>query len=134
MSALLSSYQRNAAVKEVREKRTIDPVSGHRPPTDRRHTRCNNNKHNKHNNNNNNNSKINNNNNNNNNLIQVSTVSRDSAVIVDRSKFGLINNRYLRNKSLFVRNYVDECSLDIVVLTETWLTKEDTTSVSNFRR
>ena len=70
----------------------------------------------------------------NNTLIQVPTVSRDSAVIVDKCKFGLINARCLRNKSLFVRNYVDECSLDTVALTETWLTDEDTTSVSELCR
>ena len=53
---------------------------------------------------------------------------------MDKCKFALINARSLRNKSLFVRNYVDECSLDIVALTETWLTDEDTTSVSELCR
>ena len=81
----------------ARKQRTLDSLIGHRPPTGRPHTRCNNNH-----------------------LIQVPTVSWDSA------KFGLINARSLRNKSLFVRNYVEECSLDIVALTETWLTDEDT--------
>ena len=90
-----------------RKQRTINPVIGHRPPIDRPHTRRNNN-----------------------NLIQVPTVTRDSTVFVDKAKFCLINARSLRNKSLFVRDYVDECSLDIVALTETWLTDEDTTSVS----
>ena len=80
----------------ARKQRTIDSVIGHRPPKDRPLIRCNNN-----------------------NLLQVPTVSRprDSAVIVDKSKFGLINARSLRNKSMFVRNYVDECSLDIVAPT-----------------
>ena len=50
-------------------------------------------------------------------------LTRDSTVFVDKAKFCLINARSLRNKSLFVRNYVDECSLDIVALTETWLTR-----------
>ena len=84
---------------------------GHQPPTDRPHTRRNNH-----------------------NLIQVPTVTRDSTVFVDKAKFCLINARSLRNKSLFVRDYVDECSLDIVALTETWLTDEDTTSVSELCR
>ena len=96
----------------ARRHRTIDLVIGHRPPKDRPHTRSNNT----------------------NNIIQVPTVSRDSAVIVGNCKFALINARSLRNKSLFVRNYVDECSLDIVALTETWLTDEDTTSVSELCR
>ena len=96
----------------ARRHRTIDLVIGHRPPKDRPHTRSNNT----------------------NNLIQVPTISRDWAVIVDKCKFALINARSLRNKSLFVRNYVDECSLDIVALTETWLTDEDTTSVSELCR
>ena len=52
----------------ARKQRTIDSVIRHRPPKDRPHTRCNNN-----------------------NLIQVPTVSRVSAVIVDKSKFGFIN-------------------------------------------
>ena len=97
----------------ARKQRTIDSVIGHiyRPFKDRHHTRCNNN-----------------------NLIQVPTVSRDSAVIGDKSKFGLINARSLRNISLFVRIYVDECTLDIVALTETRLTDEDTTSVSELCR
>ena len=94
-----------------RKQRTINPVIGYRPPTDRPHTRRNNN-----------------------NLIQVPTVTRDSTVFVDKAKFCLINARSLRNKSLFVRDYVDECSLDIVALTETWLTDEDTTSVSELCR
>ena len=54
----------------ARKPRTIDSLIGHRPPKDRPHTGCNNN-----------------------NLIQVPTVSRDSAVIVDKSKFGVINAR-----------------------------------------
>ena len=94
-----------------RKQRTINPVIGHRPPTDRPQTRRNNN-----------------------NLIQVPTVTRDSTVLVDKIKFCLINARSLRNKSLFVRNYVDECLLNIVALTETWLTDEDTTSVSELCR
>ena len=44
---------------------------------------------------------------------------------MDKSKFGLINARSLRNISLFLRNYVAECSL-----IETWLTDEDATSLS----
>ena len=94
-----------------RKQRTINPVIGHRPPTDRPHTR-----------------RINNN------LIQVPTVTQDSTVLVDKAKLCLINARSLRNKSLFVRSYVDECSLDIVALTETWLTDEDTTSFSELCR
>ncbi len=94
-----------------RKQRTINPVIGHRPPTDRPHTRRNNN-----------------------NLIQVPIVTQDSTVLVDKAKLCLINARSLRNKSLFVRNYVDECSLDTVALTETWLTDEDTTSVSELCR
>jgi len=66
----------------------------------------------------------------NNNLVQVPTVAWDLAVIVDKSKFCLINARSLQNKSLFVCNYVDMCSLDIVALTDTWLTDDDKTSVS----
>ena len=92
-----------------RKQSKINSVIGHRPPKDRPHTRSNNN------------------------LIQVPTVSRDSAVIVDKSKYGLINVRSLQNKSLFARNYVDECSLDIVARTEPWLTDEDTTYVSELR-
>ena len=61
-------------------------------------------------------------------------LTRDSTVFVDKAKFCLINVRSLRNKSLFLRNYVDECSLDIVALTETWLTDKDTTSVSELCR
>ena len=36
----------------------------------------------------------------------------------------------LRNKTLLVRDYVDDCSADIVALTETWLGDEDKASVS----
>ena len=96
----------------ARRHRTIYLVIGHRPPKDRPHTRSNNT----------------------NNPIQLPTISRDSAVIVDKCKFALINARSLRNKSLFVRNYVDECSLDSVALTETWLTDEGTTSVPELCR
>ena len=65
---------------------------------------------------------------------KVPIVTRDSTVPVDKTKFGLVNARSLRNKSLFVRNYVDNCSVDIVALTETWLTDENTTSVSELCR
>ena len=95
----------------ARKQRTIDSVIGNLPRKDRPYTRCNKN-----------------------NLIQVPTVSRESAVIVDKSKFGLMNARSLRNKSLFVHNYVDDGSLDIVALTKTWLTDEDTTYVSELCR
>ena len=55
----------------VRKQRLIDSVIGHWPSNDRPHTRCNNN----------------------NLILQVPTVSQDSAVIVDKSEFGSINAR-----------------------------------------
>ena len=111
MSALLSGYLRNAAVGEVHENKeqSIDSVVGHLPPNDRPHTRCNNN-----------------NNNNNNKLLQVG--------IGCNRRFGVINAMSLRNKSLFVCNYVDKCLLDIVALTETWLSDEDSIFVSELCR
>ena len=95
----------------ARKEKKIDLVIGHRPPTDRPHTRCNNN-----------------------NLTQVPTVTRDSAVIVDKSKVGLINARSLRNKSLFVIMSTSVYYLTLLVLTGTWLTDDDTISVSDVCR
>ena len=108
MSALLSGYLRNAAVEEVHENKeqSIDSVVGHLPPNDRPHTRCNNN--------------------NNNKLLQVG--------IGCNRRFGVINAMSLRNKSLFVCNYVDKCSVDIVALTETWLSDEDSIFVPELCR
>jgi len=94
----------------AQKQRTINPVIGHQPLTNWPHTH------------------------NNNNLIQIPTVAWDLAVIMDKSKFGLINAISLRNKSLFVCNFVDKCSLDIVALTDIWLTDDDKTSVSELCR
>ena len=61
-----------------------------------------------------------------NNIIHVSTVAV--------SKFVLNNARSLWRKSLFVRNYIDQWSRDIVALTEIWLTDEHNISVSELCR
>ena len=53
---------------------------------------------------------------------------------VSNTKFALINARSLRNKTLVVRDYVDDCSVDIVALTETWLGDSDKASVSELCR
>ena len=53
---------------------------------------------------------------------------------VSKTNFALINARSLRNKTLVVRDYVDDCSVDIVALTGTWLGDEDKASVSELRR
>ena len=53
---------------------------------------------------------------------------------VSKTKFALINVKSLRNKTLLVRDYVDDCSADIVVLTETWLGDEDNALVSELCR
>ena len=53
-----------------------------------------------------------------------------------KTKFALINVRSLRNKTLLVHDYTDDCSADIkiVALTETWLRDEDNASVSELCR
>ena len=53
---------------------------------------------------------------------------------VSKTNFALINARSLRNKTLLVRDYVDDCSVDIVALTKTWLGDEDKASVSELCR
>ena len=89
----------------TRKQRAIARVVGCRPPTDRPCIRpCNNN------------------------LLQIPIVRLPETV--RKTKFALINARSLRNKTLFVHDYVDDCSADIVALTETWLRYEDNASVS----
>ena len=51
-----------------------------------------------------------------------------------KTRCALINARCLRNKTLVVRDYVDDCSADNVALTETWLGDEDNASVSELCR
>ena len=53
---------------------------------------------------------------------------------VTKTKVALINARSLRNKTLLGHDYVDDCSADIVALTETWLRDEDNASVSELCR
>ena len=53
---------------------------------------------------------------------------------VTKTKFALISARSLRNKTLLVHDYIDDCSADIVALTETWLRDEDNVSVSELCR
>ena len=53
---------------------------------------------------------------------------------VSKTKSALITARSLRNETLVVRDYVDDCSADIVALTETWLGDEDNASVSELCR
>ena len=78
----------------TRKQRAIARVVRCRPPTDRPCTRpCNNN------------------------LLQIPIVRLPETVT--KTKFALINARSLRNKTLLVHDYVDDCSVDIVALTET---------------
>ena len=73
---------------------------------------------------------------NNSNLIQLTSwgtgnwsfIARSSPDL--RAKFAFINVRYIRNKALLVRDYIDERELDVVALTETWLGEDETTAVS----
>ena len=68
----------------------------------------------------------------NNNLLQIPIVRLPETVT--KTKFALINARSLRNKTLLVHDYIDDCSADIVALTETWLRDEDNVSVSELCR
>lgn len=45
---------------------------------------------------------------------------------MDSASFGLLNCRSVRNKTLPIKDYVVESNLDILALTETWLSTDDT--------
>ena len=67
------------------------------------------------------------------NLIQLMSRGSDNGSFIARSspdlcaKFSLINVRSICNKALLMRDYVDECELDVVTLMETWLGEDKTT-------
>ena len=50
------------------------------------------------------------------------------------AKFAPINARSIRNKALFVRDYIDEHELEVVAMTETWLGEDELTVVSELCR
>ena len=66
-----------------------------------------------------------------NNLVEVPIVR-----LPDRrqKKVALINDMSQRNKTLLVRDYIDDSSVDIVAVTKTWLADEDNASVSELYR
>ena len=46
------------------------------------------------------------------------------------TKFALINNRSVRNKADFIKDYIVEHHIDIVALTETWLSHDDKAEIN----
>ena len=94
----------------VRKQRTIQPVIGHRPPTRQ--------------------------------AIPTKQTGVDSSNLVQQitpvsaldsctaATLGLLNVRSLRNKADFITDYACENDIDILCLTETWLTDNDASLIS----